>query len=58
MANFFLGLDLGGTSVKAGVVDSHGKILAKASQPTGPEKAPAVVAAMVAAGKQAVASAA
>ena len=57
MATYFLGLDLGGTSVKAGVTDQHGKLLSQADEPTGPEKADAVVAAMVQAGRAAIAGA-
>ena len=34
----YLGVDVGGTSVKAGVVDETGKILAKGSTPTLPER--------------------
>ena len=35
----YIGVDVGGTSVKAGVVDEAGRILAKASTPTLPERA-------------------
>jgi glucokinase len=35
MSPFFLGLDLGGTNVKAGVVNEQGGILAQVSVPTG-----------------------
>ena len=35
---FYIGVDLGGTGIKAGVVDEQGKILAKASCPTGVER--------------------
>ena len=35
----YLGIDVGGTSAKAGVVDSEGKILYKSSCPTGIERA-------------------
>lgn len=33
-----IGIDLGGTSIKAGVVDGAGRILAKGSRPTGVER--------------------
>ena len=36
---YFIGLDLGGTFLKAGVVDDKGRILAKTSVPTGPNEA-------------------
>jgi len=35
MAKLFLGLDLGGTNVKAGLADADGKLLGKLSMPTG-----------------------
>src|SRR5947207_12064464 len=35
MSKFYLGLDLGGTNVKAGVVDDTGQILHHVSVPTG-----------------------
>ena len=35
MAKYYLGLDLGGTNVKAGVVDDAGRLLHKVSVPTG-----------------------
>src|SRR5436190_6698421 len=35
MSKFYLGLDLGGTNVKAGVVDDAGQILHHVSVPTG-----------------------
>jgi glucokinase len=54
MDSFYLGLDLGGTSVKAGVVNARGKVLAQVSEPTGPESADKVIAAMVHAGQRAV----
>lgn len=57
MGRFFLGLDLGGTTVKAGIVDPHGKLLSKVTESTGPEKASAVVAAMVRAGQRAASEA-
>ncbi len=37
---FFVGVDLGGTSVKVGVVDNVGRILSRLSIPTEPEKGP------------------
>ena len=33
-----LGIDVGGTGLKAGVVDEHGKLLSKVSCPTGVEE--------------------
>ena len=35
---FYIGVDLGGTGIKAGVVDEKGEIRAKASCPTGVER--------------------
>jgi glucokinase len=40
---YYLGLDLGGTNIKAGIVDDQGRILAKLSRPTGAEHGPAAV---------------
>ncbi|HVJ83083.1 MAG TPA: ROK family protein [Planctomycetia bacterium] len=37
---YFLGIDLGGTNVKAGVVDDNGKALSSVSQPTEAERGP------------------
>lgn len=37
---FFLGIDLGGTNIKAGVVDSHGHALSSVSVPTEAAKGP------------------
>ena len=61
MSAHYLGLDLGGTNVKAGVTDSTGKLLAQISVSTGkggkdlaPEK---VIARMVEAGEQVIANA-
>lgn len=54
---YYLGLDLGGTAVKAGVTNTRGKLLAQTSAPTGPARAEAVIAAMVAAGEAAIAAA-
>ena len=34
----YIGVDLGGTGIKAGVVDESGTILAKGSAPTGRER--------------------
>jgi glucokinase len=60
----FLGLDLGGTNVKAGVTDANGKLLAHVSVPTAAEgkgraslSAPNVISRMIAAGRQAIAKA-
>jgi len=52
MADYFLGLDLGGTFIKAGLVDADGRILAQLSTPTVQESA-GCMAAMVQAGKDA-----
>lgn len=61
MAVFYLGLDLGGTNVKAGVVDATGRLIGHVSVPTGKsdkDLAPAqVIDRMVAAGNQAIGSA-
>jgi glucokinase len=58
MPNFFLGLDLGGTNVKAGVTDENGRLVTKVSVPTGTKPkdlAPApVIDRMVAAGNQVI----
>jgi glucokinase len=49
----YIGLDLGGTNIKAGVLDCNGKVLSKGSVPTG--RGPdAVIANMIAAAHQAV----
>ena len=59
MPKFYLGLDLGGTNVKAGVVDEHGAMVAQTSVPTGTSpadlSAQRVIARMVEAGSQAIA---
>jgi glucokinase len=56
MADLCLGLDLGGTNIKAGVVDERSNIIGKASVSTG--KGPdTVIANMVEAARQAVTSA-
>ena len=34
----YIGIDLGGTGIKAGVVNENGEIIAKASCPTGVER--------------------
>jgi glucokinase len=54
----YLGLDMGGTNVKAGITDKHGNLIAKLSVPTGkggrdlaPEK---VIARMVEAGRMVI----
>jgi hypothetical protein len=41
-APFFLGIDVGGTNVKAGVVDNTGLSLSKVSLPTEASKGPLV----------------
>ena len=35
---FYIGIDLGGTGIKAGVVNEEGKIVCKVSCPTGVER--------------------
>lgn len=51
---FYLGLDLGGTNIKAGVVDDTGKLLSRVSVPTQAAGGPDVVIAnMVRAGEKA-----
>ena len=35
---YYIGVDLGGTGIKAGIVDEGGSILAKVSCPTGVER--------------------
>ena len=46
--NYYLGLDLGGTSIKSGLVDDHGRLLAKVTAPTQPDRGvPAIIAALV-----------
>lgn len=40
---YSIGIDLGGTGIKAGVVDENGKIIAKVSCPTGVERGPEAV---------------
>jgi glucokinase len=61
MPRYFLGLDLGGTNVKAGVVDERGALLRHLSVPTGTkgrDLAPGpVIDRMVAAGRQVIAEA-
>ncbi|MGL5098100.1 MAG: ROK family protein, partial [Planctomycetia bacterium] len=37
---FFLGIDLGGTNIKVGVVDDAGRALSSVSQPTEADKGP------------------
>ena len=36
---YYVGVDIGGTNVKAGIVDENGKIVIKSSIPTGRERA-------------------
>lgn len=38
MSKYRIGIDLGGTNIKAGIVDSENRILAKASCPTGAQR--------------------
>jgi glucokinase len=61
MTTHYLGLDMGGTNVKAGITDPHGKLLAHVSVPTGKGgkdlRADLVIARMVEAGEQAIAKA-
>lgn len=56
MREFYLGLDLGGTAVKAGVVDRAGKLLSAAALPTQADRADVglVIASMVRAGREAM----
>ena len=56
MPEFYLGLDLGGTAVKAGVIDAAGRLLSQRSLPTQAERADPglVVANMVRAGRMAL----
>ncbi len=57
-SRLFLGLDLGGTNVKAGVVDDNGSVISSRSVPTEAIQGPDVgVANIVNAGRQAVAAA-
>jgi glucokinase len=50
----YIGLDLGGTNIKSGVVDDRGQIVAKLSRPTRPETGPdGVLASMVDAAREA-----
>ncbi len=57
-SRLFLGLDLGGTNVKAGVVDDNGVVIASCSVPTDAIQGPDVgVESIVAAGYQAVTAA-
>jgi glucokinase len=52
----FLGIDLGGTNIKSGVVDDEGRVLSSISLKTQPEHGPVVgLDHLVAAGEQAVA---
>src|SRR5579859_527476 len=52
---FYLGIDLGGTNVKSGVVDDDGRALGAVSVPTFPERGPeAGVNTLVEAGRAAV----
>ncbi|MEJ7593565.1 MAG: ROK family protein [Planctomycetaceae bacterium] len=56
-SRLFLGLDLGGTNVKAGVVDDQGAVISACSVPTDAIQGPdAGVESIVAAGRQAVAA--
>ena len=55
---YYIGIDLGGTNIKAGVADENGRALAKISVPTDAEAGPgAVIDNMVAAAHQAAAKA-
>jgi len=55
---YYIGIDLGGTNIKAGVADENGRALAKVSVPTGADSGPDVVINNMAdAAKQAVAKA-
>jgi len=61
MRDLFLGLDLGGTNVKAGITDAEGKLIAKISTPTGSQgedlTADKVITTMIKAGHQVMESA-
>ncbi|MDD6883720.1 MAG: ROK family protein [Eubacteriales bacterium] len=53
---YYVGIDVGGTGLKAGVVNEQGKIIAKASCPTGVERGPEpVIHDMAMLAKQAIA---
>lgn len=55
---YYIGLDLGGTNIKSGVVDEKARLLAKASTPTNGQAGPeAVIEAMAAAAHEVVAQA-
>ena len=54
-APYYVGIDLGGTNVKSGVVDDNGRPLSRISLPTHPEKGPEFgVAKLAEAGREAV----
>ncbi len=40
---YFVGIDLGGTNIKTGIMDSDAKVIAKASRPTDAERGPDAV---------------
>ena len=40
MTEFYVGIDLGGTNIKAGVVDSEAKVISKLSIPTEGDRRP------------------
>jgi glucokinase len=50
MSEYFLGMDLGGTNVAIGLLDSQGKMIARDSQPTQVELGPEALVSRVAAG--------
>ncbi len=58
MSSFYIGIDLGGTNLKAGVTNNNGQLLAHITVPTGDtpkERAPDnVIARMIAAAEQAI----
>ena len=43
MEKYYLGIDIGGTSIKAGIVDKEGNILAKSSCKTGREREASII---------------
>ncbi len=58
MAAYFVGVDLGGTNIKAGLVDENAAVRSKFSVPTGVEQGPdAVVGNITAAAERAIAEA-
>jgi glucokinase len=57
MAEYYLGIDLGGTDTKLGILDEQGRIIRSAKTPTHAEKGPeGVLADLAASGKDLIAS--